>query len=108
MIPERMGRPYFELFRQPPALLRQPDGDMGTRENPMAVNIENLPGGYNYYYAMPGGEEQKNQGHMCSGLCGSSDGIVFPEFNEPPVIDRLCQWVLRSYLSGTSVVHQCV
>ena len=62
MMSERMGRPYFELFRQPPALLRQPDGTWDP--NPMAENIENLPGGYNYYYAMLGGEEQKIKAYV--------------------------------------------
>ena len=57
MMSERMGRPYFELFRQPPALLRQPDGSWDP--NPMAENIENLPGGYNYYYAMLGARSRR-------------------------------------------------
>jgi hypothetical protein len=45
----QMGRSYFKGFRQPPALVMQPDGKHVP--NPMAENIENLPNGYGYYYA---------------------------------------------------------
>lgn len=88
MMSERMGRPYFELFRQPPALLRQPDGSWDP--NPMAENIENLPGGYNYYYAMLGGEEQKIKAYVEGEFADLVTGkVVFPEFNESRhVIDQ--------------------
>lgn len=88
MMSERMGRPYFELFRQPPALLRQPDGSWDP--NPMAENIENLPGGYNYYYAMLGGEEQKIKAYVEGDFADLVTGkVVFPEFNESRhVIDQ--------------------
>ncbi len=64
MMSERMGRPYFELFRRPPALLRQPDGTWDP--NPMAENIEDLPGGYNYYY------HARGRGAENQGICGTT------------------------------------
>lgn len=78
---EQMNRPYFKLFRQPPALLRQPDGTWHA--NPMAENIENLPGGYNYYYAQLGAEEQKIKAYVEGEFADLVTGkVVFPEFNE--------------------------
>lgn len=81
MMSERMGRPYFKLFRQPPALLRQPDGSW--LPNAMAENIENLPGGYTYYYAMLGSEEQKIKAYVEGEFADLVTGkVVYPEFNE--------------------------
>ena len=89
MMSEQMGRPYFELFRQPPALLRQNDGTW--RPNPYAENIENLPGGYNYYFAMLGAEEQKIKAYVEGDFADLVTGkVVYPEFKEerhviPPI-----------------------
>ena len=44
------GRPYFKLFQQPEALLLQDDGTWAP--NPAAENVQNLPGGYGYYFNM--------------------------------------------------------
>lgn len=51
-IEEEMGRPYFHLFQQPPALLRPTRSGETWQPNPKAENIHNLEGGYGYYYAM--------------------------------------------------------
>lgn len=81
MMTEQMGRPYFQLHRQPPALLREDGGKW--RPNPMAENIENLPGGYNYYYAMLGSEEQKIKAYVEGDFADLVTGkVVYPEFNE--------------------------
>lgn len=48
-IEAKIGRQFFKLFEQPPALLLQPDGT--HQPNPAAENISNLPGGYNYYFS---------------------------------------------------------
>lgn len=81
MMSERMGRNYFRLFRQPPALLRQPDGSW--LPNPHAENIENLPNGYAYYYAMLGADEQKIKAYVEGDFADLVTGkVVFPEFRE--------------------------
>ena len=81
MMSKQMGRPYFELFRQPPALLRQSDGSWWP--NPYSENIEHLPGGYNYYFAMLGAEEQKIKAYVEGDFADLVTGkVVFPEFVE--------------------------
>lgn len=75
------GRPYFKLFKQPPALLRQSDGTWAP--NPYAENIENLPGGYAYYYAMLSAEDQKIKAYVEGDFADLVTGkVVFPEFSE--------------------------
>lgn len=51
-IEEETGRPYFHLFRQPPALIRPTRAGEKWEPNPKAENVHNLEGGYGYYYAM--------------------------------------------------------
>ncbi len=109
MMSERMGRPYFWVIQtNHQLLLRQPDGTCGIL-NPMAENIENLPGGYNYYYAMLGGEEQKTR-HMWKATL-DLDGSSIPlsptrarassdQFNVPAGAPPI--------YPSTSVVHQRV
>lgn len=81
MMSERMNRPYMELFAQPPALLRQEDGTWTP--NPYAENIENLPNGYTYYYAMLGAEEQKIKAYVEGEFADLVTGkVVYPEFTE--------------------------
>ncbi len=81
MISERSERTYFQLHRQPPALLRRPDGSWTP--NPYAENIENLPDGYNYYYAMLGADEQKIKAYVEGEFADLVTGkVVYPEFNE--------------------------
>lgn len=81
MMSAQMERPYFELFRQPPALIRQPDGTFTC--NAMAENIENLPGGYTYYYAMLAAEDQKIKAYVEGDFADLVTGkVVYPQFNE--------------------------
>lgn len=45
-------RPFLHMFRQPPALLRPTTPEGKWEPNPAAENVDNLPGGYGYYFAM--------------------------------------------------------
>lgn len=47
----------WEFFVQPPALIRDKKDPRGFKPNPKAENIENLPGGYQYYYNSIGGKD---------------------------------------------------
>ena len=81
MMSQRMGRNYFRLFRQPPALLRQADDSW--LPNAFAENLENLPNGYTYYYAMLGADDQKIKSYVEGDFSDLVTGkVVFPEFNE--------------------------
>ena len=60
-IEKQIGRRYFRLHRQPPALLRPSGENTEWRPNPLAENVMNLPGGYGYYYAMLAMTEQDIQ-----------------------------------------------
>lgn len=46
------ARPYLHCFAQPPALLRPEAEGEKWKPNPAAENVQNLPGGYVYYYNM--------------------------------------------------------
>lgn len=75
------NRRYFELFRQPPALLRQPDGTW--KKNAFAENVDNLPGGYGYYINMLNDPEQKIKAYVEGDFADLVTGkVVYPEFNE--------------------------
>ena len=52
--PNQPPRPFLHMFRQPAGLLRPDPTDPAARwrPNPAAENVENLPGGYAYYFAM--------------------------------------------------------
>lgn len=81
MMSTKAGRNYFQLFRQPPALLRHSDGSWSP--NPYAENIENLPDGYNYYYAMLAADDQKIKAYVEGEFADLVTGkVVYPEFNE--------------------------
>lgn len=72
-------RPQFELFRQPPALLRRDDGSWVP--NPAAENIHNLPEGYGYYYNMLSDKEEKIKAYVEGEFSDIQTGkVVFPEF----------------------------
>ena len=58
-ITRQTGRNFVRIFKQPPALLKQPDGSW--EPNPHAENIKNLAGGYGYYYAMLADPPEKIQ-----------------------------------------------
>lgn len=75
------GRPFFSLFKQPAALLRQPDGKW--LPNAYAENIENLPGGYSYYVGMLNDPDQKIKAYVEGDFADLVTGkVVYPEFNE--------------------------
>lgn len=81
VISQNIGRPYMEIFKQPPALLEQPDGTW--LPNAAAENIENLPNGYGYYYAQLGAEREKINAYVLGDFSDLRVGkVVFPEFNE--------------------------
>ena len=81
VISKNIGRPYMEIFKQPPALLEQPDGTW--LPNATAENIENLPNGYGYYYSMLGAEREKINAYVLGDFSDLRTGkVVFPEFNE--------------------------
>lgn len=74
------GRKFFELFKQPPALLQNRDGDWVP--NPRAENIDNLAEGYGYYFDMLGGKKADIQAYVQGDFADLVTGkLVFPEFN---------------------------
>lgn len=50
--PNAPPRPFLHVFAQPPALLRPTNPNGKWTPNPAAENVQNLPGGYGYYFAM--------------------------------------------------------
>ncbi len=73
--------PYFEIlklelpetygyFEQPSPLLRGPDDEI--TENPLAENIENLPGGYGYYWTLLDGASPEWSERFVFGQWGES------------------------------------
>lgn len=50
--------PKWQLFKQPGALMENPDGD-GYVPNPDAENIDNIHQGYGYYFRMLAGADQQ-------------------------------------------------
>jgi hypothetical protein len=64
-LPESYG--YFE---QPPPLLRSDDGEIS--ENPLAENIEYLPGGYDYYWTLLNGASPEWSERFVFGQWGES------------------------------------
>ena len=79
---EEMNRPYFELFRQPPALLRPAKPGDDWLPNPKAENIHNLKEGYGYYYKMLGDDNDSIIAYVEGDFADLKSGkVVFPEFN---------------------------
>ncbi len=78
---EVTGRPFFELFQQPPALIRpKKDGDKWL-PNPSAENVENLKEGYGYYYKMLSQSDQRIKAYVEGEFADLQTGeVVFPEF----------------------------
>lgn len=98
---EKLGRPYFEMFQQPAALLRpEKKEDFNKLElwkkNPLAENVENLREGYNYYYKVlaaninAGAEGERKIHSWVEGQFASiRDGeLVFPEFSDIHIVDK--------------------
>lgn len=80
---QQMGVPeYARIFRQPPALLRRPDGKWDP--NPLAENIHNLKAGYGYYYAMLADPDPAKIAAYVEGeFADLKEGKpVWPEFNK--------------------------
>lgn len=74
------NRKQFELFFQPPALLRTVSGDWIP--NPRAENIDNLADGYGYYYDMLSGKDADIQAYVEGRFADLVTGkLVFPQFN---------------------------
>lgn len=75
------GKKYFELFQQPPALLRPENEGGDWKENPEAENIHNLDGGYDYYYKMLGNDDDMVIAYVEGKFSKLRTGkVVYPEF----------------------------
>lgn len=73
------GRKQFELFFQPPALLRTVDDDWVP--NPRAENIDNLADGYGYYFDKLADDPADIQAYVEGRFADLVTGkLVFPEF----------------------------
>lgn len=72
----------YKFWRQPPALLKNDDGEYVP--NPKAENIENLPKGYQYYYNMLAGKDEAWIKIYIQGEYGmvSHGKPVYPMFSE--------------------------
>jgi hypothetical protein len=82
-----------ELFIQPPALLRRPDG--GYDPNPEAENIDHLPDGYQYYFDMVTSKDEKVRRKVAVLVLGEYGAI----FDGKPVYDNV--WSARIHVSPT-------
>jgi hypothetical protein len=80
-----------ELFLQPPALLRRPDG--GYDPNPDAENIDHLPDGYQYYFDMASSKDEKVRRKIAVLVLGEYGAI----FDGKPVYDNV--WSSRIHVS---------
>lgn len=75
------GRPFFELFQQPPALIRPTKAGDKWMPNPLAENIQNLKEGYGYYYKMLSQSDQRIKAYVEGEFSDLQTGeLVFPEF----------------------------
>lgn len=84
------GRPVFHAFAQPPGLLRPHTRDDKWVPNPMAENVNNLPGGYGYYYLMlADSDDAKIKAYVEGEFAPLKKGrLVFPEFSPLHIIDE--------------------
>lgn len=81
------GHKFFELFQQPPGLLRPTEEGGRWLPNPKAENVHNLPGEYAYYFNMLMGGEQKIKAYVEGEFSDLVTGkLVFPEFSERNII----------------------
>ena len=73
----------YTFFRQPPALLYN-EKSSEWLPNPMAENINNLQGGYQYYYQQIPGKTKQWIDVFCGGNYGTiHDGrVVYPEYSD--------------------------
>lgn len=83
MIENKMGRPFFHLFQQPPALLRPVQIGEEWLPNPDAENIENLMEGYSYYFKMLSQTEERIQAYVEGVFSPIKTGaVIFQEFQK--------------------------
>lgn len=83
LVSKGSDRPMFELFQQPPALIRPTEEGGEWRPNPMAENIENLAGGYGYYYAMLISDDESIRAYVEGAFSDIRKGkVVFPSFSK--------------------------
>lgn len=85
--PGQKARPFLHMFKQPEALIRPEAGDPEARwkPNPDAENVENLPGGYGYYFAMLAEpDDAKIKAFVEGDYAPLKKGkVVFPQFRRP-------------------------
>ena len=78
---EVSGRPFFALFKQPPALIRPTQEGGKWMPNPDAENVENLQEGYSYYYKMLSQSDTRVKAYVEGEFSDLQTGeVVFPEF----------------------------
>lgn len=72
----------WEFFRQPPALIRNADGEW--LNNPLAENVQNLAQGYDYWRNQVGGKSDQWIQVYIEGRYGTvMDGLpVYPEYSD--------------------------
>lgn len=81
MYEESAGRKFFELFRQPPALIKPKEVGGKWLPNLEAENIDNLQEGYAYYYKMLSQTEVRINAYVLGEFSDLQTGeVVFPEF----------------------------
>lgn len=77
---QESGRPFFRLHRQPPALIKDVNGEW--QPNPLAENVQNLQEGYSYYYKMLSQSQQRINAYVLGDFSDLQKGeVVFPEYN---------------------------
>ena len=80
LVSRETGRSFVKIFKQPPGLLKKPDGSWVP--NPAAENIKNLEGGYAYYFSMLSDPWPKIQAYVLGEFADLVTGkLVFTEFN---------------------------
>lgn len=76
------GRPFFELFRQPPALIRPTRDGEKWQPNLLAENVENLQEGFGYYFKMLSQSNTRVKAYVEGDFSDLQTGeVVFPEFS---------------------------
>jgi len=72
----------YELFKQPGGLIHKEDGTYAP--NPLAENIDNLPGGFEYYQRqIPGKQTNWIKSYVLGEYSDVLDGkAIYPQFND--------------------------
>jgi hypothetical protein len=76
------GQKLYQFFKQPGGLIQRTDGQFDP--NPEAENIENLDGGYAYYYRQAAGKSQQwIKAQILAQYASVTDGKpIYPEYND--------------------------